>query len=176
MTTLPPPPGRWTPPHPTQPGTGSRVWQAVGFAIAIAVGAAALIVALTRTTTSGIPAAAPGTSAAPTYTAAEVAAAHQKLCEVYKLAARQVQIQTNGDNQALAVAALVNGSVMIQQAVDAAPALPAGDRAAALALAEAFTNANAVGSFARRDDPESRAAINDANAKDERMKVLCGGG
>ncbi|MGV7360554.1 MULTISPECIES: hypothetical protein [Mycobacterium] len=95
---------------------------------------------------------------------------------MYKLAARQVQIQTNGDNQALAVAALVNGSVMIQQAVDAAPALPAGDRAAALALAEAFTNANAVGSFARRDDPESRAAINDANAKDERMKVLCGGG
>lgn len=131
--------------------------------------------ALTRPTTSGTTA-SPATSAAPTYTSAEVADAHQKLCEVYRLAARQVQIQTNGDNQALAVAALVNGSVMIEQAVDAAPALPAGDRAAALALAEAFTNANAVGSFAHRDDPESRAAIDDANAKDGRMKALCGAG
>ncbi|WP_036407823.1 hypothetical protein [Mycobacterium pseudokansasii] len=175
MTTLPPTTGQWTQTHPRQPGTGSRVWHAVGLAIAITLGAAALIVALTRPTTSGTTA-RPATSAPPTSTAAEVAAAHQKLCEVYKLAARAVQIQTNGDNQALAVAALVNGSVMIGHAVDAAPALPVGDRVAALALADAFTNANAVGSFAHRDDPESRTAIDDANAKDAPMKALCGVG
>ena len=65
---------------------------------------------------------------------------------------------------------------MLEQVVDAAPALASGDRAAALALASAFTNTNAVGSFAHRGDAASQAAINDANAKDARMKAVCGGG
>ncbi|VBA39725.1 hypothetical protein LAUMK191_03104 [Mycobacterium attenuatum] len=175
MTTLPPTTGQWTQTHPRQPGTGSRVWHAVGLAIAITLGAAALIVAFTRPTTSGTTA-RPATSAPPTYTAAEVAVAHQKLCEVYKLAARSVQTDTHGGNQALAGVALVNGAVMLEQAVNAAQALSPADRAAALALADAFINVNAVGSFAPIDDPASQTAINDANAKDARMNALCGAG
>lgn len=81
VTNLPPLTGQWTPTHPTQPGTGSRVLASCGLAIAIALGAAALIVALTRPTTSN-PAATPKTSAPVTYTAADIAATHQKLCEV----------------------------------------------------------------------------------------------
>ncbi len=144
-------------------------------AIAALLGAAALIVALTRPTTSG-PAVAPGTTAPSTYTAAEVAAAHQKLCDAYKLAARAVQIETNGDNPALAAAALANGAVMLGQAVNAAPALDPGDRTAALTLADAYSSTNAMGSFLQRDDPALQAAINDVNAKDSRMKAVCGGG
>ncbi|QUR67913.1 hypothetical protein [Mycobacterium spongiae] len=172
MTNLPPPPGQWTPPQPTHPTARAGIWSAAGIVTAIVLGAASLVVALTRPTDSSQ---APATTAPPTYSATQTTAAHQTLCEVYKLAARQVQIQTNGDNQALAVAALVNGAVMLIQATDAAPALPAEDRAAAIALAEAFTNANAVGSFANSDDPESKAAIDDANEKGARMKALCSG-
>ncbi|WRO42150.1 hypothetical protein MUW33_2200 [Mycobacterium canetti] len=139
------------------------------------LGAAALIVALTRPTASG-PAATVATTAAATYTAEETAAAHQKLCEVYKLAARAVQIQTHIDNQALGVAALVNGAVMLEQVVNAAPALTPSDRTAALALAKAFTNTNAIGSFTQRDDPEWQTVLDDVNAKDVRMKAVCGGG
>lgn len=93
---------------------------------AVVLGAAALIVALTRPTNSG-PATAAGTTAEPTYTAAETAAAHQKLCEVYKLAARAVQIATNGDNPAFANIATVNGAVMLQQTLNTTPALVPGE-------------------------------------------------
>lgn len=98
---------------------------------AVVLGAAALIVALTRPTNSG-PATAAGTTAEPTYTAAETAAAHQKLCEVYKLAARAVQIATNGDNPAFANIATVNGAVMLQQTLNTTPALVPGERTDAL--------------------------------------------
>ncbi|MEQ6326478.1 hypothetical protein ABDZ15_19890 [Mycobacterium canetti] len=64
---------------------------------------------------------------------------------------------------------------MLEQAVDASPALTTGDRAAALALAEAFTNVNAMGSFGTREDSEWQTALDDANAKDSRMKAACGG-
>ncbi|ABL04684.1 conserved hypothetical membrane protein [Mycobacterium ulcerans Agy99] len=162
-----------------QPVASPRTWPLVALAIiaivGVVLGAAALVVALTRPGNAGS-AAAPTTTASPTYTAEEIAAAHQKLCEVYKLAAREVQIQTHGNNQALAVAAVVNGALMLQQAVDASPALTSSDRAAALALAEAFTNANAFGSNAHLDDAASQAAIDNANAKDEQMKAICGGG
>ncbi|ORB32099.1 hypothetical protein BST40_28095 [Mycobacterium persicum] len=174
MTTLPPTTGQWTPTHPTQPGTGTRVWQALGLAIAILLGAAALIVALTGPTTSN-PTASPKTSAPPTYTAADIAAAHQKLCEVYKLAARAVQVETNGASPALAGVAAVNGALMLETTINTAPALASGDRAAALALAEAYSNTTATSSIASgRDDPTWRAALDDVNAKDARMKALCG--
>ncbi|KAA1239853.1 hypothetical protein F0Q45_26710, partial [Mycobacterium simiae] len=89
---------------------------------------------------------------------------------------RQVQIETHGDNPALATAAGVNGAVMLEQAVNAAPALAPGDRAAALTLAEAYTSTNAMGSYLHRDDPALQAAIDDVNAKDAHMKAVCGGG
>nr|WP_084293567.1 hypothetical protein [Mycobacterium gastri] len=176
MTNLPPLTGQWTPTHPTQPGTGSRVWQAVGLAIAIALGAAALIVALTRPTTSGT-AAGLATSAPATYTSAEVAAAHQKLCEVYKLVAHAVQIDTNSDDPAFARVTSVNAAMVLDQTVNAAPALANDDRSAALALAEAYTHASAVASvITGRGDPEWRAAADAVNAKDARMKAVCGPG
>ncbi|WP_163745481.1 hypothetical protein [Mycobacterium lacus] len=179
MTSTPPPTtGQWTPTYPTHPAR-SRTWPLVGVAglaiVAVVLGAAALIVALTRPTTSG-PAAVPGTTAAPTYTAAETAAAHQKLCDVYKLAARSVQIDTHGGDRALAGVATVNGAVMLEQAVSATPALAPAERAAAMTLAEAFTSASATASFLHRDDPKWQAMVDDVNAKDARMKAVCGGG
>lgn len=176
VTTNHPPAEQWTPPYPTYPPKRSRIWPVVALSgVAALLGAAALVVALTRPTTSGTNA-APATSAPPTYTSAEVAAAHQKLCDVYKLAARSVQIETNGPNPALAAASLANGAVMLGQAVDAAPALAPEDRAAALALANAYSSTNAMGSSLTRDDPQLQAAINDVNAKDARMKAVCGVG
>ncbi len=179
VTNTPPPTtGQWTPTYPPAPPRSRN-----GLAVALAAGTALLgtaalivaLIALTRPTTSG-PAATVATTAAATYTAEETAAAHQKLCEVYTLAARAVQIQTHSDNQALGVAGAVNGALMLDQAVNAAPALTPGDRAAALALAEAYTNANAVGSYTHRDDLASQAVIDDVIAKDARMKAVCGGG
>ncbi|BCI87825.1 hypothetical protein NIIDMKKI_30310 [Mycobacterium kansasii] len=95
---------------------------------------------------------------------------------MYKMAARAVQIDTHGNNPALAATALANGAVMLVQAVNAAPALAPGDRTAALMLAEAYSSTNAMGSFLNRDDPALQAAIDDVNAKDAKMKALCGAG
>ncbi|CNY21251.1 putative transmembrane protein [Mycobacterium tuberculosis] len=142
---------------------------------AVVLGAAALIVALTRPTNSG-PATAAGTTAEPTYTAAETAAAHQKLCEVYKLAAQAVRIDTHGGDRALAGVATVNGALMLEQAVNTAPALTPADRIAALTLAHAYSRASAMASVFHRDDPEWRSTVDDVNVKDARMKAVCGGG
>ncbi|MDC8996379.1 hypothetical protein PR371_20670 [Mycobacterium marinum] len=167
------------PNYPPQPAPHTHSWPLVSLAITtiagVALGVAALIVALTIPASGGS-AATPTTAAAPTYTAAETAAAHQKLCDTYKLAARSVQIETNRGTQALAGVALANGALLLRQAVDAAPALTSSERAAAIALADAYTNVNAVGSIAVRDDPVSQAALDDANAKSTQMKAICGGG
>ena len=87
-----------------------------------------------------------------------------------------MQIQTNIDNQALGIAAGVNGAVMLHQAVNTTPALAPADRAAAIALADAYTNGNALGSFMHRDDPAWQTVVDGVNAKDAHMKALCGGG
>ncbi|WP_332481635.1 hypothetical protein [Mycobacterium intracellulare] len=142
-------------------------------AVAVLLGAAALVVALTRPAGSQ-PTVSSVTPASPSYTSEQTAAAHQKLCDTYKLAAREVQIDTNGDSRALAGVASVNAAVMLQQAVDANPAIPSGDRAAALTLASAYTKAIAVGSTLQRDDPDFRAEVDDVNAKDTAMKKICG--
>lgn len=63
---------------------------------------------------------------------------------------------------------------MLIQAVDDAPALSPGDRAAALRLAAAYTSTNAMGSYLGRDDPALRTAIDEVIAKDARMKAVCG--
>ncbi len=122
------------------------------------------------------PATAAGTTAEPTYTATETAAAHQKLCEVYKRAARSVQIDTHSDSPALSRVSTVNGALMLEQAVNSAPALAPADRAAALTLAEAYTSATSAASSAHRDDREWQAVMDDVNAKDAQMKAVCSGG
>ncbi|KAA1243269.1 hypothetical protein F0Q45_25770 [Mycobacterium simiae] len=177
MTTYYPPAEQRTPPYPAYPSARPRTWPAVALSVVAALlGAAALIVALTRPTTSRTTAST-ATSAPQTYTAAEVAAAHQKLCEVYKLAARAVQVQTNGDNPALANISTVNGAMLLQQAVNTAPALESGDRDAALALAAAYSNSTAAAGIATgREDPVWRSAADDVITKDARMKAVCGGG
>ncbi|HEX5255028.1 MAG TPA: hypothetical protein VFW69_14370 [Mycobacterium sp.] len=138
--------------------------------VSTAVAVVALVVATSRS--SGL--SPVGMSTAPTYSAAEVSAAHQKLCDAYKLAARSVDIDTNTDNRALAGAVSVNAAVMLEQAVSAAPAMIPGDRAAALTLAAAYTKATAMGSALQRDDPQFRSEVDDVNAKDAAMKKICG--
>ena len=54
-------------------------------------------------------------------------AAHQKLCELYKLAARAVQNDTSSNNPERANIATVNGAVMLEEAVNSTPAL-SGER------------------------------------------------
>ncbi len=172
-----PPPSsmQWAPPFPMQPPPRPRAWSAIALAaIAVLLGGAALVVALTRQAGSSPAISASTSSISPTYTAEETAAAHQKLCDAYKLAARSVDIDTNTDNRALADAVSVNAAVLLQQAISAAPALSSGDRAAALALAAAYTKATAMGSALQRDDPEFRAEIDDVNAKDAAMRKICG--
>lgn len=169
-----PNPMQWPPAFPTQPPPRPRAWSAIILAaIAVLLGAAALVVALTRST-SNQSAVSSTTPATPSYTADQAAAAHQKLCDAYKLAARSVDIDTNTDNRALAGAVSVNAAVLLQQAINAAPALPTGDRAAALALAAAYTKATAMGSAHQRDDPEFLAEVDDVNAKDAAMRKICG--
>ncbi len=179
VTNTPPPTtGQWTPTYPPAPPRSRN-----GLAVALAAGTALLgtaalivaLIALTRPTTSG-PAATVATTAAATYTAEETAAAHQKLCEVYTLAARSVQIDTHGDSPALSRVSTVNGALMLEQAVNSAPALAPADRAAALTLAEAYTSATSAASSAHRDDREWQAVMDDVNAKDAQMKAVCGGG
>lgn len=174
-----PPVGQWAPGYPAHSAPQaprSRVWPAIALgAIVLAlvstvVAVVALVAATSRSSTSS----ATSSSAAPSYSAAEVSAAHQKLCDAYKLAARAVQIDTNGDNPALAGVASVNAAVTLEQAVNAAPAIPYSDRTAALALAAAYTKATAMGSWSQRDDPAFHAEVDDVNAKDAAMKTVCG--
>lgn len=123
------PPGQWQPAYPPQSLTRPRTWPAIALAsIAVLLGAVALVVAATRSTHNSTPS-SPTTSAAPTYTAAEPAAAHKKLCDSYRLAARAVQIETNGTSPERAGIAEVNGAMILKDAVDASPAITPSDRA-----------------------------------------------
>ncbi len=172
-----PSPTSWAPTFPTQPPPRPRAWPAVALAaIAVVLGAAALVIALTRPAGSS-PAVSSATSTPPSYTADQTAAAHQKLCDAYKLAARAVQIETNGKNSDRANLATVNGAVMLEHAVNGNPGIAAADRAAALALAESYSNVAATSSVATgSDDPAWQSALTDANAKDAAMQKVCGGG
>jgi len=155
------------PTPPSQRAKRSATWLVIALAtIATAVAMVALIVSLTRSTSQ---------QATSTYTPAETAAAHQKLCDAYKLAARAVQIDTNGGNPAFAGIATVNGAVMLEEVVNRTPAIAPSDQVAAIALAEAYSNVAALSSSAGGEDPAWHSALNDANTKDAVMKKICGG-
>lgn len=132
----------------------TRTWPAIALAsIAVLLGAVALLVAATRSTNDSAPAPST-TAAAPTYTPAESAAAHKKLCDVCAVAARAVQIETNGDNPALSGIAVVNGALTLEHVVETNSAMPPGDRDAALALADAYSNSQATAATVQqREDP-----------------------
>lgn len=175
-TTGPPPgPTQWAPAFPVQPPMRPRTWPAIALAaLGVLLGIAALVVALTRPA-SNQSAVSSTTSTTPSYTADQTAAAHKQLCDTYKLAAHAVQIDTNGDNPAFAGIATVNAAVMLEQAVNGAPAISAGDRSAALALAAAYSNAQATASLVQtRDDPAWHTVSDEVNTKDAAMKKICG--
>lgn len=172
-----PPTGQWPPTYPPQAGHRVRTWPATVLAlIAVPLGAVALLVAATRSTNDSAPAPST-TAAAPTYAPAESAAAHKKLCDVYAVAAHAVQIETNGDNPALSGIAVVNGALMLEHVVETNSAMPPGDRDAALALADAYSNSQATAATVQqREDPSWQSTISDVNYKDAAMKRVCGGG
>lgn len=169
-----PPTGNWPPPpYLPQPASRSRPWLAIAVAVTAAVAVAALILGLTRpmdphssTTTATTP---------PAYTHAETAAAQQQLCDTYKLAAHAVQVDTNGNDKALARTATTNAAVMLDNAA-ADPALDAQHRDAARALATAYLTATAKATNGVAADAEWQAALDDVIAKDSAMKKVCGGG
>ncbi|WP_082946829.1 hypothetical protein [Mycobacterium sp. ACS4054] len=172
-----PPVGPWQQQaYPPQPLKRPQTWPAIALsAIAVLLAIGALVVAMTRPTRSS-PGASSATTTTVAYTAEQIAAAHQKLCDAYKLAGRAVQIETNGKSSERAGIATVNGAVMLEEAVNANPAITSSDRAAALALAESYSNVAVVSSLATgTDDPAWQAALSDANAKDAAMQKVCGG-
>ncbi|OBI35868.1 hypothetical protein A5709_17720 [Mycobacterium sp. E1386] len=143
----------------------------MALAVTAAIAIAALITALVEPTESR----SSVTSSPPAHTGAEVAAAQQQLCDTYKLAARAVQVDTNGSDKAFARIALTNSAVMLSNAASD-PALDAEHRDAARALAMAYLADTAKSSEGAATEAEFRAAVDDVNAKDAQMKKVCGGG
>ncbi|MGD1255988.1 hypothetical protein ACKUT9_17260 [Mycobacterium seoulense] len=164
-----PPPANQSPNFFGQPASRSGPWLMIAVVLTAALATAALILALTRPTTSRS-----STTATPTYDAAETTTAKQKLCDTYKLAARAVQIDTNGSDKALARSATTNAAVMLDNAA-ADPALDAKPRDAARELAAAYLTATAKATNGVVSDSEWQAALDDVIAKDAAMKQVCGG-
>nr|WP_231633731.1 MULTISPECIES: hypothetical protein [unclassified Mycobacterium] len=166
-----PPAATWSQTYSGPPVSRSSRWQLIALGLTSAIAVAALAVGLTRPTVARSPA----ISSTPTYTATEVAAAQRQLCDTYGLAARAVQVDTNGSDKAFARIALTNAAVMLGNAA-ANPALDAEHRNAAQALATAYLSDTAKSSEGAATETEFRAAVDDVNAKDAVMKKVCGGG
>jgi hypothetical protein len=167
-TIQPPTSGEWLRTYPNQTTTGSRTWAAIALAaIAVVVAVAALILAITRPKVMG-----PSTTA-PTYTAAETAAAQRQLCDTYKLVAQAVQVDTNANDRAIARITVTNGAAMLEIAA-ANPALDITHRDAARALANAYRTTIVVASGGT--EAAWHASVEDGNAKDAAMKKVCVGG
>ena len=166
-----PPAGSCPPPQFPQSGSRPRPWLAISLAVASAIAVAALVVALTRPTTVRPVA----TTTAPTCSAAETGAAQQTICDTYKLVARAVEVDTSGNDKALARTADTNGAVMLDTA-SANPALDTNHRDAAHALAMAYGKVTAMGNSAVASDADYRAALDNVIAKNDAMKEVCGGG
>lgn len=167
----PPPAGGWPPPHFPQPVSRPRPWLAIAVVVTAAVAIAALVVALMRPMAPHTSA----TTAAPTHTPAETAAAQQRLCEAYGLAARAVQVDTNGSDKAFARIALTNSASLLFNASND-PALDEQHRSAAQALATAYLTDTAKSSEGAATEAEFQEVVADVNAKDAAMKKVCGGG
>jgi hypothetical protein len=155
-------------PCPGGPGSHFRPWLAIAIAMTASVAIAALVVALAR------PASTLSTAAL-TYSAAEIVAAQQQLCDTYRLAAQAAQVDTAGSDKALARIATTNGALLLEMAA-ANPALDTKHRDAARALAVAYGTLTAKGSSGVSTDADYQAALNEAIAKDTAMKAVCSGG
>lgn len=148
----------------------SRPWSAISLVLTAVVAVAALLIALMRPA-SDKPIAS---SLAPTYSAADVAAAQKQLCDTYQLLARAVEVDSNGTGKALARIADTNGAAMLN--IASAAALNANHRDAARALAMAYGTVTAMGNNIVASDADYRTAVGDVVAKDAAMKKVCGGG
>lgn len=166
--------GSWPPPHFPQPVSRPRPWLAIALVATAAVAVAALVVALMRPSLSHSSATTTAATA-PTHTPAETAAAQQRLCDTYKLAARAVQVDTNGSDKAFARIALTNSALLLVN-VSNDPALDEQHRGAAQALATAYLTDTAKSSDGVATESEFQEAVADVNAKDAAMKKVCGGG
>lgn len=169
---VPPPAGSWPLPPPPNPASRPRPWLAIAVAVTAAVAVAALVVALTRPTASHSSAT---NATTPSHTSAETAAAQRQLCDTYKLVAREVDVDTGGQDRALARIATTNGAVMLDNAA-ANPALAAKARDAARTLAAAYGTLTAMGSNLVATDAQYQAALDDITAKDAVMKSVCANG
>ncbi len=167
-----PPMGNWPPNYVAQPPSRSGPWLAIAVVVTAAVAVAALVVALTRPTDSH---SSGTTTTAPTHAATETATAQQRLCDTYKLAARAVQVDTNGSDKAFARIALTNSAILLYNASND-PALDEQHRSAAQALATAYLTDTAKSSEGVATDSEFQDAVADVNAKDAAMKKVCGVG
>jgi hypothetical protein len=166
-----PPEGSWAPPDFHLPSSRSSLWLAIAVGGTAALAVASLVLALTRPTASERTPAATASTPAP----AEVSAARRQLCDTYKLVARAVDVDTGGQDRALARIATTNGAVMLDNAA-ANPALEAKPRDAARALAAAYGTLTAVGSNVVATDAQYQAALDDITAKDAVMKSVCANG
>lgn len=137
--------------------------------VGVLLGAAALVVALTRPTPE------PVAVKAPTYTAAEIAGAQQQLCDTYKMAAQAAQVDTAGTDRALARISTSNGALLLEMAAGN-PAVNIEYRDAARALAMAYGTLTAKGTYGVATVAEYQAALDYALAKDAVMKKICGHG
>lgn len=169
---VPAPTGSWPPPQFPDPASRPRPWLAIAVAVTAAVAAAALVVALTRPAASHSSAI---TTTTPTHTPAETAAAQQQLCDMYKLAAQSVQVDTAGTDKALARIATTNGALMLDMGASN-PALDANHRDTARALESAYLTVTAKSSYGVATDADFQSALEDVIAKDAAMKKVCGGG
>ncbi|CAJ2333086.1 MULTISPECIES: hypothetical protein [Mycobacterium tuberculosis complex] len=147
----------------------TRSWPAI---VVAAIGAVVAVAALIVALTNARPAATPSV---PTYTAAETAAAQRQLCDTYKLVARAVHFDTNGNNPAFARIALTNAAAMLDS-VETDPALDGRHRDAARALAAAYRTLTAKSSSDAFAEVEYRAALGDVNAKEAAMNEVCADG
>ncbi|MCV7241225.1 hypothetical protein H7J83_00375 [Mycobacterium mantenii] len=114
-------------------------------------------------------------STSPTHATAEIATAQQRLCETYKVAARVVQVDTNGRDKAFARIALTNSAALHYSALNDPP-LDEPHRSAAQTLATAYLTDTAKSSEGAPTEAEFQKAVADASAKDAAMKKVCGGG
>ncbi|WP_083213468.1 hypothetical protein [Mycobacterium malmoense] len=166
-----PPAGYRPPNHFGPPASRSHPWLAIAVALTAALAVAALTVALARP-------AAPSASTASTvstHAPADVAAAQQRLCDMYQLAAKAVQVDTAGTDKALARIATTNGALMLDMGASN-PALDENHRDAARALETAYLTVTAKSSYGVATEAEFQSALDNVIAKDAAMKKVCGGG
>lgn len=166
-----PPPGYRPPNHYEPPASRSHPWLASAVALTAVLAVAALTIALTRPAAPS----APTASTAPTHAPADVAAAQQRLCDMYQLAAKAVQVDTAGTDKALARIATTNGALMLDMGASN-PALDENHRDAARALEAAYLTVTAKSSYGVATEAEFQSALDNVIAKDAAMKKVCGGG